>query len=311
MVFAIERYGYEVDQKKSSANSLCLKSSQDKILVSRDTQSGNYVYASLFNDADKGSIIDFVQHRTRQSLGHVRKELRAYQGNTVSSNYERSQQQQKQTAVVPTKAPFDREAVTQGISQEGITPTLVNRYLTQERHIAPHTLALPRFNGSIFSDTRGNAVFLHQDTQGVCGYEKRNANLKHFSKGGKRALWSSNCYHHDTRLVITESPIDSLALAQMSGWSDRTRYLATSGSLSQETKKLLVLAAQKIRQRGGVIIAAMDNDTAGKKMTKELIELIQADQIAVPKSNDWSEDLAQLSQSSHSNQRYDEQEQSM
>ena len=58
---------------------------------------------------------------------------------------------------------------------------------------------------------------------------------------------------------------------------------------------------------GGIVIAAMDNDEAGKKMTRELIDLIQPDQIAVPKSNDWSEDLALLSQS----QMYDDQEQSM
>ena len=52
----------------------------DKIIIKRATSDGHYIYFSVRRDEDNGSIVDFVQHRNRVSLGVVRKELRPWVG---------------------------------------------------------------------------------------------------------------------------------------------------------------------------------------------------------------------------------------
>ena len=53
--------------------------SDDKVIIKRGMD-GHYVYFSVRDDRDNGSIIDFVQFRQRLSLGAVRKELRPWIG---------------------------------------------------------------------------------------------------------------------------------------------------------------------------------------------------------------------------------------
>src|SRR5579864_4578007 len=52
----------------------------DKIIIKRAASDGHYIYFSVRNDRDNGTIIDFVQHRERVSIGVVRKELRPWIG---------------------------------------------------------------------------------------------------------------------------------------------------------------------------------------------------------------------------------------
>jgi hypothetical protein len=51
----------------------------DKIIVKRDGDL-HYVYFSVRDDADHGTILDFVKRRLGLSLGAVRKELRPWIG---------------------------------------------------------------------------------------------------------------------------------------------------------------------------------------------------------------------------------------
>jgi hypothetical protein len=51
--------------------------SNDKVIIKRGMD-GHFVYFSVRDDRDNGSIIDFVQNRQRLSLGAVRKELRPW-----------------------------------------------------------------------------------------------------------------------------------------------------------------------------------------------------------------------------------------
>ncbi|MGL6343253.1 MAG: hypothetical protein ACRC80_29455 [Waterburya sp.] len=70
--------GYEYLKQESSPNSAVLHhKSGDKIVVVTDTK-GCGIYFSLKDDLDKGTIIDFVQHRLFLNLGEVRKELRPW-----------------------------------------------------------------------------------------------------------------------------------------------------------------------------------------------------------------------------------------
>ena len=52
----------------------------DKIIIARDAKDGNWIYFSINDDKDNGTIIDFITHRRHLNLGEVRKELRPWVG---------------------------------------------------------------------------------------------------------------------------------------------------------------------------------------------------------------------------------------
>jgi len=74
-------YGYVLDRRETSGNSAVMRhAGGDKIIVARAAH-GHWVYFSVRDDADNGTIIDFIQHRNQgATLGHVRRELAAWSG---------------------------------------------------------------------------------------------------------------------------------------------------------------------------------------------------------------------------------------
>ena len=69
--------GFELDRKKSSPNSPVMRGPDgSKILIARAAD-GHYLYHNVHDDTDTGSIIDFVQARTRANPGEVRTTLPA------------------------------------------------------------------------------------------------------------------------------------------------------------------------------------------------------------------------------------------
>ena len=75
--------GYELDRRESSRSSSIMRHAADKVVIKRNP-SGHFVYFSVRDDADNGSVIDFVQKRKQLNLGQVRKELRPWIGRAVS-----------------------------------------------------------------------------------------------------------------------------------------------------------------------------------------------------------------------------------
>src|SRR5579872_3982654 len=77
--------GYVLDRKESWSGAAVMRHADgDKVIMKRDTD-GHYVYFSVRNDGDCGTIIDFAQQRLRLSLGDFRKELRPWIGRSVES----------------------------------------------------------------------------------------------------------------------------------------------------------------------------------------------------------------------------------
>ena len=70
--------GYEIDDKKSTQSSIAMRKDSDKIIVSR--KGANWVYFSVMDDRDNGSIIDFIQYRTDQDLKTIGVELNTWLG---------------------------------------------------------------------------------------------------------------------------------------------------------------------------------------------------------------------------------------
>src|SRR6204780_3339900 len=73
--------GYQLDTKSSWRGSSVMRHpvSDDKVIIKRGMDC-HYVYFSVRDDRDNGSIIDFIQFRQGSSLGAVRKELRPWIG---------------------------------------------------------------------------------------------------------------------------------------------------------------------------------------------------------------------------------------
>jgi len=258
--------GYELDKKKSSINCMVLKDSQgDKMLVGLDKSDNHYFYSSLTNPSDKGSIIDFVQNRQNLNLGEVRKELRPWVQTSHKTNSKTINKSETKLK------PIDKNRQQILIALEEVK-TVSNYSYLNNRGIRKTTVNNPRFKDTIYQDKRNNLVFPHKDQEGACGYELRNRDFQGFSSGGVRGLWASRGKSSDSKLVICESPIDCLSYHELFP-DDQTSYVSTSGSLSESQKKLLQSAFEKIIQKGGEIIIATDNDEAGSKIARQLIEI--------------------------------------
>lgn len=251
-------HGYELDPRASWRGSAVMRHAKgDKIIIKLDAD-GHYVYFSVRDDGDHGTIIDFVRRHLGVSLGGVRKELRAWIGMPSSA--------------LPYYAPLakvskDRLRVHREFAR--MNDATRHPYLENERGIPFELLSSGRFLGKIKIDVRGNAAFPHFDAEGLSGYELKNRDFTGFASGGAKALWTSNTNKDDDCMVFCESAIDALSYAVLFP-DDRTCYASIGGKPNSFQAELIRAAAARMRA-GSEITAAMDADAVGK----ELAEVVQ------------------------------------
>jgi len=279
------KQGYDLLVKESSRNSYVMKNQEGDKIVVATAADGHGIYFSVRDSSDNGSIIDFVQKRQGLNLGQVRKELRPELG--ISTPIAISKIKSKPRVV-------DRNI--EGVIKSVMTMTSAenHKYLTGERKISARVLKDDRFKNVVKSDRNGNAVFLHYDNNGLSGYELKNTGFTGFSRGGKKALWHSSNLENAKEIVIVESGIDALSHASMNPRRD-TAYISGGGSLSNEQKALLDNAFKRAEKNGQKITLALDNDRAGKELTRELKTLAPKAEIEISKSKDWNQDLQEKS----------------
>lgn len=249
--------GYQLDSKESWAGSAVMRHpNNDKIIITRDAKSGHYVYCSVRDDADKGTVIDFAMRRLGLSLGAARKVLRAFMGAPAA-------------IAVPYPPLLGVVKDRAGVERAFARMKIVTRhpYLENERGIPPELLASRRFAGRIRTDARhGNAVFPHFDAAGLCGYEIKNTAFTGFSTGGTKGLWISHVEDGDKRLVVCESAIDALSFAALYP-EMHTRYASIGGKPTPVQKELL-RAAAVVLPPGSTVTAAMDADRGGRELAE-------------------------------------------
>ncbi len=257
--------GYQYITSESSCNSAILRHQNgDKIVVATDTD-GHGVYFSVRDDADNGTIIDFVQNRQNVRLTGVRKELRDW------LNEARLQPSKFRSRDQPQPISRDRLSVIKAVSNFQVAEE--HPYLEQ-RGIKQSILKSDRFMGTVAIDDLGNAIFPHYDRDGLTGYSMKNSNFTSFSPGGTKALWQSNQQPGDRLLVITETAIDALSYHQLfSHQNSKTRYIATGGTISPHQLELISTAMAEMTNLGGSIAIATDNDEMGNKMAQTLCDL--------------------------------------
>jgi hypothetical protein len=284
--------GYERDPAKSTKSVTFLRRDDDKIIVRRGN-CGYDIYAHVpDHDREQGSIIDFIQSREGLNLGEIRKRLRAWIGKPKPEGHQNPSFSIKSKTFSDTDEP-DRQKVAAVWNAATWIPD--HPYLLF-RQIPRSTLNDSRFAGCWRQDRKGNAVFLHHDLQGPCGYEMRNHDFKAMGERTNKGLWISRNIKTCLRLVITESPIDCLSFHALH--SDATDalwplgYASFGGGLGNRQKLLLGAFIGRSVDRGAEVIIGTDNDLAGDGYAETLSALSPvALERLLPVGKDWNDDL--------------------
>ena len=263
--YAADRYGYRRSRPESSVASHVLRhpATDDKIVVRKD-RDGHWTYFSVRDDRDHGTIVDFVQRRSRHSsLGSVRKELRSWLGTARPL---------PDALDLPRRsAHAERRSVAEVFEAACLAGTC--DYLSA-RGLRPETLSDPRFAGTWRVDARGNVLFAHRDDSGaLTGFEVKSRGFTGFASGGKKTAWQSRVLPGDQGLVITESAIDALSHHQL--YRDAARYISTAGTPSSAQMQLLGRLLASLAP-GTIVVAAVDSDEAGHKIASRIESLTRA-----------------------------------
>ena len=289
--FACNRYGYRRERRESSVTSHVLRNevTNDKVVVGRD-KDGHWIYFSIRDARDNGSVVDFVQRRGTRSLGGVRAELRSWLG-TPRPDPGPDQR--------PPTRPIERDRLAIAASAAQL-PAATNCPYLNARGIRPETLQDARF-AATWTTVRTNALFLHRDDDGVSGWEIKGSQYTGFCKGGTKTLWQSNPVGpNPSVIVLTESAIDALSHAQLHHPKPdgSPHYMSIGGNPNSTQLELLERAIRALPDRG-VVVAAFDNDTGGANLTATIADLARSHHdrgIALkrhmpPFSKDWNEHL--------------------
>lgn len=256
--------GFAYDKAKSSRRSAIMKRGGDKIVIKLNAGDRHFVYFTVHDEEDNGSIIDFVMRKKRMSnLGEVRKELRPWIG--------------RPSLPLPALPKLEESSKDRGAVEaefEGMKDALRHPYLENERGLSASLLSSARFKGCVRIDHRGNAVFPHADQEGLCGFEKKNRNFTGFAKAGEKALWFSHCRKHDDFLIFCESGIEALSHAALFG-TRAARYASIGGEMSDKQLDLIRAAALKMPP-GSEIVAAFNADADGREYAGKVRAIVES-----------------------------------
>lgn len=255
--------GYALDKKKTTKSSIVMRRGKgDKVIISRKGK--NWVYFSVHNSDDRGTIVDFIKHRTPKSLGEIGQELQTWLGGGVTlpepQTYAHGVEEHKPDR--PRVLALFRNA----------KPVAAHPYLVNERKIPAAALSSPRFKGRIYNDRYGNAMFPHRDAEGICGLELKNTEKGVQVRGGVKGLWTSNIFASDKTLAIAEVAIDALSYAAIFMKPD-TAYAAVSGAMSPQQYITILSLVRKMKNLETIILAT-DNDEGGDSITEKLEEYL-------------------------------------
>lgn len=262
--------GYVLDPKASSRNSAVMRHPKgDKIILARGTDR-HWIYFSIGDNADSGTVVDFLQNRGGGNLGEIRKTLREWLSGARGVPAF-SQNAGAQQCFALDLQPISRDLARVRADYHRCFQSDRYPYLENLRKIPLDVLTSRRFSGRILRDERQNTIFPHWNQEGVCGFEIKNENFTGFSPGGAKGLWCSRAIEGDTTLVITETAIDALSYAALKG-KDGMRYVSTGGEISPQQGDLLRSAFLKL-PRDGRVILALDHDPGGEKLGSRIQEI--------------------------------------
>ncbi len=280
-------FGYYVDKEKSSRSVKQLRNDQtgDKIVVSRNKENGHYIYFSMQDNSDNGTIIDFLQRHTGKNLGEVRKYLRKWLKGQIEGKYE---------PISIQKSNADRNKIYR-----------IWEKIENDKYFVGSWRAI---SGDIWEEIaeknrikiQGDTIYFPMyDLGGICGIEKRTiANgEKRIIQGSKKGLWSYGNLQKAKEIVIAESPLDAISYKLLNG-EENIYLLATMGQIGEKQKEILRAVLERAKEKE--IVIATDNDIAGELLAQEIVEIskeVGATKLyraAPEKSKDWNEELQRV-----------------
>ena len=256
---------------------------QDKVVIAISQASGQWIYFTVGNPDDHGTITEFIARRQALlKLGSVGKEMRVW----LSPKPPRP----RLIHFTPQLKSGDENRLRVMVAFMAMPPVAGRHaYLEQDRAIPAWVLSCPRFAWKIRTDSRGNAVFPHhlrplyaaqgpaqadRAAMGVCGYQIRGRGVSDFSRGGKKALWVSAANSRDTALIVTDSPVDALSYHALHSPS-QARYVSPGEQTLSPLQRTLLQRAIGHLPEAGEVILATGTDEAGDKLSAEITALIR------------------------------------
>jgi predicted RNA methylase len=184
--------------------------------------------------------------------------------------------------------------------------TAVRQYLIETRKLPAVLIDRLHERGHIYADDYQNAVFVRHELEGdrwirgeVTGASLRGTWGEHntyhaMAPGSMRDrgwFWLGAGRGEIKRVLLTESPIDTLSLAKLDPHRQQTEgvsiYLSTDGSGS-----VPIAALQGVIERGGEVAIAFDTDAAGEMMSWRIAqELPGVHRLTPAYGKDWNERL--------------------
>ncbi|MDJ0647144.1 MAG: DUF3991 and toprim domain-containing protein [Xenococcaceae cyanobacterium MO_188.B19] len=171
----------------------------------------------------------------------------------------------------------------------------VKEYLVAKRGLPTSIVNELHHNGTVYADDKQNAVFIRKSLDDkITGASLRGtykgSKFNKLAKGTERSAgWFTyvNGTGEPERIVLTESPIDSLSAAAVSQRPETTLFISTDGSGSIPEAYL-----QQQLEQGKQILVAYDNDQAGEIMAQKVLDKLPgAVRVKPTIGKDWNEQL--------------------
>jgi len=232
--------GYDIIKEKTSQNSVFLAGPNDNIVVAINSN-GHFVFFVVDSQKDGGSIFDFMMHR---NIGHniprCKQILSQYQNSihdgSVSFDVTYNLKHVKTDIPAVQKAYNDMPRFSdhtflleRGLSKSILKSSLVKNRIKNEYHTKD-------------TITHVNTIFPmygeRNDKTQLLSYDIRNHEFSGAPPGSSKgfALWVSSfdATKPVNELFISESPVDSLSYADLTGkWKNENNiYVATAGQLT-------------------------------------------------------------------------------
>jgi hypothetical protein len=177
------------------------------------------------------------------------------------------------------------------------------RYLAEQRALPERILVAADAADAVREGPYGSAWFAHRDGAGrVTGIEMRGPAWRGFSAGGTKTLFRlPGGSGFLPRVAVCEAAIDALSLAAIERLRRDTLYAATAGGMGPPTiAALRQLFCNRSPDQAGLLIAATDADTAGRRYAARLRDVAAAagvrfEMILPPDGlNDWNDAIRAL-----------------
>ena len=287
---------WRLDRAESSRASLKYRRGNGEIVI---VNHGGRGWWDPLSDR-KGDIFTLIQHlQPGLTFNDARRALREFAG--VAPTFpEALRVRRRRASILSVVQRWMRRPPLSGGS-------LAWLYLAEHRKLPERILIAARKADAIREGPHGSAWFAHRDAAGcLTGIEMRGPDYRNFSAGGAKTLFRLPGGPGPLpRVTVCEGAIDALSLAAIEQCRPDTLYAATAGGMGPATIAALQgLLHGLSADPAGILIAATDADTAGRRYASRLENMateagVRFNAILPPNGlNDWNDALRALAPAS-------------